>query len=327
LGVTARFGTIDSRRYVNVGGRHGALTFDADQSARTIDVYGEGRYRLGRFSLIAGAVYTNGERRQDQLFPIPMKGDADFEQVSPRFGLLWEPRADLQVYANYSRSHELPGFIELAQVASFVPLAEQHAFTAEVGARGRLGIASFDLTFYRARLDGELLQFAIGPDIPASTFNAGDTLHQGIEAALELALAPWARLRQVYQFNDFRFRNDLQFGDNRLPVIPRHVYRADLRLGSDRLSVTPGLEWLPDGAWADYANSLKLGGYALVGATAEARIRPGLSLFVEGRNLANRRAVGDISAVVDYRTLTPTQRAIFYPVERRSLYGGLRATF
>jgi iron complex outermembrane recepter protein len=43
-----------------------------------------------------------------------------------------------------------------------------------------------------------------------------------------------------------------------------------------------------------------------------------LSLFATGM------AVGNITAAVDYRTLQPFQRAIFYPVERRAFYVGLR---
>src|SRR3546814_14461358 len=95
----------------------------------------------------------------------------------------------------------------------------QKAWTMEIGTRGRVGIASWDVTFYRSNLRSEMLQFALAPDVPSSTFNAGRTRHQGIEAGLDLALAPWARLRQVYQLNDFRFRDDAQYGDNRLPVV------------------------------------------------------------------------------------------------------------
>src|SRR3546814_7545681 len=102
-----------------------------------------------------------------------------------------------------------------------------------------------------------MLQFAIAPDVPSSTFNAGSTRHQGIEAGLDLALAPWARLRQVYQLNDFRFRDDAQYGDNRLPVVPKHQYRAELRLGTDTFSVTPNIEWTPKGAWTDYSNTTR----------------------------------------------------------------------
>jgi iron complex outermembrane receptor protein len=323
LGSTARFGTVASKRYVNINGERGARTFEADQRARTIDVYGEGRYRIGALSLIAGGVYSHGEREQKQVFPAVATGRFADDQFSPRFGLLWEPGEDLQLYANYSRSHEMPGFIELAQVAAFVPLDSQRAWTAEMGARGRIGIARFDVSLYRAAVTGELLQFNIGPDIPASTFNANRTRHQGIEAGLDLDLTPWARLRQVYQYSDFRFRDDAQYGDNRLPVIPKHVYRAELRLGSDALNVAPMVEWVPQGAWADYTNTLRVDGYATLGLTAAAEVRDGISLFLDARNLTGTNAVGDISAAI---AANPAS-VIFYPIERRAIYAGVRARF
>jgi iron complex outermembrane receptor protein len=324
-GVTARFGTVDSKRYVNVNGDGGAATFRADQAARTIDGYAEARFRpTDAVTLVAGAVYTAGMRRQDQRFPAAAEGRVAFDQLSPKLGLLVEPVADLQFYANYSRSHELPGFIELAQIASFVPLDAQRAWTAEIGGRGRIGPVRFDISLYRADLEGELLQFNVAPpSIPAATFNAGRTRHQGIEAGLDVRLAGWAALRQVYQYNDFRFRRDAQFGRNRLPVIPEHLYRAELRLGPDGLQLAPNVEWVPEGAYADYANSFRARGYALLGITAEARLSDRFTLFADARNLADTKRAGDISAVIAY---TPAS-AIFYPVERRSVFAGVRAAF
>jgi len=323
-GATARFGHIDAKRFVNVDGRRGDPTQIADEHARTVDVYGEGRLRTGDVTWVAGAVYTNGMREQDQSYPVPMFAKATFNQLSPRIGVIWNPTPDVDVYANYSRSHELPGFTELAQVASFVPLTAQHAWTAEIGTRGHLGPARWDVSFYRAQVRSELLQFNVGPDIPATTFNAGKTLHQGIEAGLDLELMRWATLRQTYQFNDFRFEDDAQYGDNRLPVIPKHLYRAGLRLGPDTWHIEPVVEWVPSGAWADYANSFRTRGYVTVNLSADLKISDKAELFLDARNLANKRAVGDISAVVDYRALQPFQKAIFYPVERRSVFGGIR---
>jgi iron complex outermembrane receptor protein len=325
-GATARFGDVDSQRHVNIDGHRGALTFDADQHARTVDVYGEARLDLGEVTLVGGAIYTNGMRRQAQTFPSEVTAKAAFNQFSPRLGLIWHPANNVEIYANFSRSHELPGFIELAQVISFVPLEAQHAWTAEIGTRGKLGLAHFDLSLYRANVRNELLQFNTGPDIPASTFNAGKTLHQGIEAGLDLDLADWARLRQVYQFNDFRFRDDSQFGDNRLPVIPKHLYRAELRLGPDQWHVSPSLEWVPHGAWADYANSFHAGGYATLGLSGAVTVAKGTELFMDARNLANKKAIGDIGAVVDYQNLL-FQKAIFYPIERRAFYAGVRTSW
>ena len=56
----------------------------------------------------------------------------------------------------------------------------------------------------------------------------------------------------------------------------------------------------------------------------------GVSLFVDARNLTGKRAIGDIGALVSYKTddpLTPGNQAsaAFYPIERRAVYAGVRA--
>jgi iron complex outermembrane receptor protein len=327
LGTQARFGTVDARQFVNLAGRRGALTADADYSAQTINSYVEGRVQtLPGLSLVLGGIHSHGERKIANRLAPARSGKAVFNAFSPKFGMLYEPAADLQFYANYNRSVEFPGFGELSQTPAtglpgFTPVRAQRAWTAEVGARGSRGIASWDISLYRADLQGEMLQFAIGPNIPAATFNAGPTRHQGIEAGLDLALAPWVRLRQVYQHSDFRFRGDAQFGDNRLPVISRDQYRAEMRLGTDRLNVTPGIEWQPRGPWADYANTVRAPGYVLINLGAAAKLNDRLEVFVDARNLTAKRAVGDVSAV----TVANPATIAFYPVERRAFYAGLRA--
>ena len=329
LGSQARFGTVQARQYVNVAGSRGNLMADARQKARTVNSFAELRVApVQGLWLIAGGIHTHGRRTVDNLLVPQRSGRADFDAFAPKFGVLLEPGGDVQFYANYSRSVELPGFSELNQtpitgLPGFVDVGPQRAWTAEVGTRGRIGIARWDISLYRATLRGEMLQFATSPDIPAATFNAGRTLHQGIEAGIDLDLAPWALLRQVYQYSDFRFRNDAQYGDNRLPVVPRHQYRAEVRIGSDRLSVTPNLQWGPQGAWADYRNTVRAPGHVLFGLGMQAAVRDGVTLFVDARNITGKKAIGDISAVVQATAASTA----FYPVERRAVYGGVRASF
>jgi len=324
LGGESRWGQVASRQYVNVNGRRGAFLFQAQQRARTSNLYGEVRVEaVPGLSLIAGGIWANGFRKQVQTYPVAAVGRAAFDAFSPKFGALWHPRPGIDVYANYSRSAEFPGFIELAQRTTFVPLSAQRAWTAEVGTRGQAGPIEWDVSLYRARLTGEMLQYTVDANIPASTFNAGRTVHQGVELALSATPAPWLRLRQTWLYSDFRFRHDVQFGNNRLPVVPRHVLRSEARFGSEALHVAPNLEWQPQGAWADYANTYRTRGYALVGLTAGATVRQGIDLFLDARNLTNRKAVGDISAAI---TASPAS-AIYYPVERRAVYGGVRARF
>ncbi|MGE6699089.1 TonB-dependent receptor family protein [Hyphomonas sp. NPDC076900] len=327
VGVDARDGEVDAKRFVNNNGKSGALMWAADQEAWTANTYAEGRYSVSdQLTLIAGAVYAKSERQQRTTYnsaPVDVLGKADFEEFSPKFGALYALSPDVQLYANYSRSAEMPGFTELAQIAAFVPVDAQTAWTAEIGTRGRAGIASWDVSLYSADIDGEMLQFTVNPDIPASTFNADKTTHRGIEAGLDLAFTDWLTLRQVYQYSDFKFDGDAEFGDNTLPVVPEHVYRAELRFSHDRFTVAPNLEWVPEGAWADYNNTTRTDGYTLLGLTGSYQATGNIDLFLDARNLAGEKAAGDISAVI---TATPAS-AIYYPVERRAVFGGIRARF
>lgn len=327
FGGELRVGDVNARRFVNVAGKRGAKTYDAKQDARTATLYGEVRLKpVDTLTLVAGGIYADAMREQVERFnmgPVNTIGRAGFDAFSPKIGVLFEPAPGVQFYGNYSRSVEFPGFIELAQVSAFVPLDAQRAWTAEIGTRGRSGIASWDLSLYRADIKGELLQYSVGADIPASTFNAGRTRHEGVEAALEIAPTDWLRLRQVYTYSNFRFRDDSQYGDNRLPVVPRHVYRAELRLGTDALHIAPNFEWVPDGPFADYRNHAPTPGYALIGVTGGARVAEGIDAFVDVRNVTGKRTIGDISAAI---AVSDTS-AIYYPVERRAVSAGLRARF
>lgn len=331
VGGEIRRGSTRARQFKNVNGKRGAVVFDADQDARTANLYAEARVTpIAGLSLIAGGIYADGFRKRTVSIKTTQMQDGRlrFDAFSPKFGVLFEPAADIQVFANYSRSAEFPGFGEVFQTVSGVStliagIKPQRAWTAEIGTRGKAGWLSWDVAAYRARLKGEMLQYSISADIPAATFNADRTLHQGVEVGLSVEPTAWLRLRQTWQYSDFRFRGDTQFHSNSLPVVPKNVVRGELRLGTDALHIAPNLEWVPHGGWADYANTSRAPGYTLLGLSAGATVRDGIDLFLDARNLTGKKAIGDISAV-----LTATDAsAIYYPVERRAIYGGVRARF
>ncbi|APG62566.1 ligand-gated channel protein [Sphingorhabdus lutea] len=330
LGGEARFGEVNSKRFINIDGERSTPTFQADQKAKTANIYGEIRYSPSeKLNFITGGIFATGTRQQQENYNSFAGGErnvfakADFNEFSPKFGILYQINPNISFYANYSKSAEFPGFIELAQISQFVPIKAQTAWTKEIGSRGSMGAFTWDITAYQADIKGEILQFTIGTDIPASTFNAGKTRHMGIEAALTIEPTNWLRLRQIYQYNDFKFKNDAQYGDNRLPVIPRHVYRAEIRLGNEKAHIAPNIEWVPVGAFADYNNAVKVPSYAILGMTAGFNILPNIDLFFDARNLNKKKAIGDISAVI-----TATAASIIYqPTEQRAIFGGFRARF
>jgi iron complex outermembrane receptor protein len=92
----------------------------------------------------------------------------------------------------------------------------------------------------------------------------------------------------------------------------------------DRFFVRPNLDWVPEGAWADYANTLRANSYVKLGLEAGVTVAPGVSFFLDARNLTNKRYVSDLSTITDARKVST---AVFYPGEGRSLYLGTRFAF
>jgi iron complex outermembrane receptor protein len=328
-GLWLRRGDLDANQWVNLKGSRGARTAASAQNATAADAFAEGRlFVTDRLALIAGASAGWTDRDYRNLLDRALSRTVEFEWLAPRLGVLWEAEDGAQVFANLTRSVEPPNFSALAQTVSgggFVQLAPQEAWTAEAGTRGRRGPFTWDLAIYRAELKHELLNFIIGPDIPAATFNAGPTIHRGFEAGLDWRLAARWRLRQTYAWSDFRFDGDRIYGDNRLPVAPEHHYRAELRYDHPAgWFVAPSVAWVPGDTFVDYANTLKAPGYAVWSLNAGWTIRDGLSAFVEARNLADERYVSNFAAVTDARRAST---AVFHPGEGRALFGGLAWDF
>lgn len=332
-GFSWRDGAIDALRYVNLAGRRGALTADARQEASGLDVFAEGRlFVTDRLALVAGGSWGRATRDYaDRLTPAN-DDSVDYDWFSPRLGLLWEAEDGAQVFANLTRSVEPPTYGALVQapLTGFTPVRVQDAWTGEIGARGRRGPLAWDVALYRSEIDGEMLNFITGPDIPAVVFNADKTVHQGIEAGLDWTLPVELAdgslmLRQVYNWSDFRFDGDARWGDNRLPVVPEHQYRAELTWRHPSgVFVTPSLEWRISSPYVDYANTMKAPDYAVLGLTGGFNLGSNASIYVDARNLTDERYVGEFSAVTDARTAST---AVFFPGEGRSVFVGLRMAY
>jgi iron complex outermembrane receptor protein len=344
VGGRAVAGLNHARQYVNfAGNRVGGLTADADQKALNLEAYVEDRFFLTPdLVLSAGGKYLADKRELENKLVPSKSGDKTYYGLNPKVGLLWQAAPTFQVFADVTRSRDVPDFTDITQTntagLAFTPLEAQRAWTYEIGARGGYGPARFDVTLYRANIDGELLQFTVDPNIPATTFNAGRTIHQGVEAlfAVDLigdAAAPDTgdrlTLSSLWNFNDFKFSDDRQYGDNQIAGTPRNVLRFEARyvrqdfFGAKEAYLAPQIDWVPQGAYADQKNTLRAPGYTLIGFEAGFEPKKGLLVYLEGRNLANKAYISDISTV----NAATASSAIFYPGDGRSLYGGVRLAF
>lgn len=334
-GVSFRAGDLDANQWINLAGSRGGQTAKSRQNAQGVDVFGEGRLFVAEhLAVVAGGSYGRA-RRDYQGFRLPgvaptfdLTRDVTYDWFAPRVGLLWQADGGAQLYANLTRSVEPPNFGALSPTAAgFTRLKPQDAWTGEIGTRGRRGPLAWDVTLYRARLDGELLNYTVNAaqGAPAATFNAGRTIHQGLEAGLDWTVMTGLRLRQTYGWSEFRFEDDIQYTDHRLPVVPEYLYRAELRYEAKAgWFVAPSLEWSLKPVMVDYQNTLTSPAYAVANLGAGWKSASGLSVFVDIRNLADKRYVSNFSAITDARVVST---AVFFPGDGRSVYGGVSYGF
>lgn len=333
IGITTHLGETDAKVYQNIGGSRGNLIADADQESRNIIVYGENNFYLHpQLALVTGAQLTWSDRKVTDFFN-PSESDSEtYRSFNPKLGIMYEPQDAVQFFANVSRSYEPPTFSELTQggTVGFTPIDAQEAWTVEIGTRGEYDRVAWDISLYRAWLEDELLQFTTGPGIPAATFNAGDTIHQGLELGVAVKLghslfAEKDRLtwRNSYSFSDFYFDGDSQYGDNAIPGLPQHFYQTELRYDHNNgWHAAIDLE-LASSVDVDFANTLDAPGYGIVGFNGGYIVNEKVSLYVDARNLLDQNYISTFSTIVN----TAGNTAVFYPGEGRSAFAGVKITF
>jgi len=346
LGLSSTMNFVENSQFFNVAGTLGARTLQNYQQAQNLDLYFENRHWLNdQLSIVFGAQASWANRDVDGIFaaaPPVVTFNQDYFSVNPKVGFIYEPAKDWQLYGNFSRSYEPPSFSEMGNVTiggipTFVPREAQSAWTVELGTRGERSRFSWDFTVYHAWVADELLAFAVPGAAPGvtSTINASTTTHFGIEAGGAVRLVEGMLrvghhceqdaivLRGNYLWSRFRFQDDGTYANNQMPGVPEHYLRAELNYEHpDGFYFGPNLEYVPFKYPVDMASTLFADPYALLGLKAGWRAKKGLNLFVEVRNLTDKRYAATTGVLTD-STLPGAVLAQFLPGDGRAIYTGL----
>jgi iron complex outermembrane receptor protein len=333
-GVNLHNGDVDNRQFTNLPGavKGGLLSSSRDRSQNYSAYLENSFYVLPQVALVAGTQFLHAVRERQDRFQSngDQSGSRSFDIWSPKLGVLWEDGAGRQVFANVSRSAEVPSFGENSfATAALSSIEPQTATTYEAGTRGRLPDVTWDIAIYRAEIHNEL-QCLTNPSSPGSctVTNADRTMHQGIEAGFGVAVLKglvtqgdriW--LTVAYTFSDFRFDGDARYGNNRLPGAPRHYLKAEaLYRHPSGFYAGPNVEWVPEAYYVDNANSLTTDAYALLNARIGYDKGEKFSAYLEGRNLFDTRYIASASIA----ETANTGSALFEPGTGRAIYAGIR---
>jgi iron complex outermembrane recepter protein len=336
-GVNVHNGRIDNQQFVNgpQAAKGVLLSSSTDRSKNTVAYAEDSLFVLPNIALVGGMQFIHATRsRQDRFLSNgDQSASTSFSLWSPRAGLLWDVDPTWQGFANVSASAEIPSFGESssfpAPTIPFNLIRPQRATTYEIGTRGRRPDLFWELVGYRAELKNEFLCLfsSFGN---CNVTNADRTTHQGIEAALGVAVLKnlfvqgepdrlW--LQAAYTYNDFRFADDAVFGNNLLPGAPRHYLRAELLYRHPSgVFFGPNVEWVPVSYFVDSANTLKTEPYLLWGLKAGYDDGKWFSAYVEGRNLGDRKYIASASIIDRANSALP----LFEPGTGLAVYGGVK---
>lgn len=304
-GVRSQAGDAGERRFENVLGEPGDLVADFATEVETHALYAEAELApSARLSLLVGGRAETTRRSFDDRFPDDgdRSDETSYDAVSPRVGLSWAVSDSVQLFGNASRAYEPPLMLELTSFGApgFLDLQAQDAVQLEVGARGRaFGRLVWDLAVYDMEIEDEIVNENVRP-FPGAPFtipsyrNVPETRHRGVELGLDLlaarsALAEGDRLtwRAAYTLSDFELVDDPAFAGNELPGAPPQLLHAELAYRHpSSLWLAPGVEWAPEGYFADSANTREVEGYTLLDLSV-GYVWDRWEILVSGRNLTD----------------------------------------
>ncbi len=348
--------------YANPDGKTGALLFADRTYYLNLPLFAEDQFYLTkRFSLLAGfqAVYVDRVFRDGYRSATlgDQSHDDHFRAFNPKGGIAYQWNDKSLVYLNLSRSFQPVSFDESIGVQEgedggevFHNLQAQHAITLELGTRGEAGPFTWDLTLYRSWVHHELLSLNNAQGVPLGTVNADDTIHQGIEAGLEIELAHGllARgvhpdrskegksvkasgakpgtdrlvLEQTYNLSDFRFDGDTVYGSKRIAGNPVQAYKAEIRYEHPSgFYAGPNVEWNIVRYPVDEANTLFADPYALLGFRAGYKTQKGFQVYFEAKNLLDKTYAAYVEPIADARIGDDNDS--FSPGPGRAFYGGV----
>jgi len=300
------------RGYENfVGGQLGvvgALRRDEGNLVQDFDQYAQADWRFAsRWSLSAGLRHSRVRFAVDDHYIVAGNPDdsgrRSYGATTPVAGLLFRANDHWHLYGSWGQGFETPTFNELGyrtdgRSGLNLDLPATRSDNLELGSKWHWGTSNdATLAWFQADTRHELA--VAGNTNGRTTYSDhGSARRQGVEAQLDLALAPQWQAHLAYTWLHARFDQPLAGNQNRrLAGVPSSTFDASLRWGGTRGWHAQAHLAAIGPVTVDDAGSARAPGYALADAsvgyvieTAHARIAP----FLRLDNLFDRRYIGSV---------------------------------
>ena len=239
------------------------------------------------------SVVTEGTHRR------PADASRAFEDVSPKFGLTFNPTRAFGVFTSYRRGFRVPSQGQLFRQGGGVntlALQPVKVGSSELGVRGVLSnVFSYEVTGYYMTKTDDILSFQ-QPDGSSWTVNAGETRHKGLEFQVGARLAQGLRIDAGYSYamhtyEDWRPSETSDFSGNEQEFAPRETGNVVLEYQAPGLAgSTFSLEWNKLGSYyEDASNENQYEGHDLLNARSLIPLAGRFQVFLRVQNLTDER--------------------------------------
>lgn len=279
------------------------LHYDYDVDMRVLAAYAQARWAFAPdWAVIAGVrgesvryEYDNNTADADfGRFRRPADRVDEFDAVTPKLGIVWNPAARQTLWLNLARGARPPQITDLYSLQTTQTPGAQDVETidsAELGWRGEMGDASFEVALYHMDKRDTSFRNADG-----FTVTDGRTRHQGVELSgvvplsEQVTLAGWITYaRHTYRFNDTvaRAGESIASGDD-VDSAPRWIWNARLAWAPTE-SFEAELEWVHMGEYfTNASNTAAYDGHDVLNLRASWRLNADVSVFGAVRNVTNK---------------------------------------
>ena len=230
----------DRRRFDNLSGTRGALTFDQNELVTSVGAYLQNETQLDdRIELTLGIRYDDVTFHVDDDFLADGddSGEVDLDHTSPMAGVSVDLGDDSRFYATISTAFETPTTTEFANPTGGgfnQSLEPQESINYEIGIKKQAGKQRFDVALFHIEVDNELTPYEL-PSQPGRTFfeNAGSSTRDGLELSYKHQFPRQIGLTVAYTYSDFEFDRFTDtdgdvFDGNQIPGIPKKLLYLDL---------------------------------------------------------------------------------------------------
>lgn len=293
------------------------------------------RFDLGDFSITPGVRIEHIKFKRVNLLNATT-GRAQTTEVIPGIGFSWQASDRLNLFAGVHRGFSPPGVADIIDAnGGSLNLGAETSWNWEAGIKAKPhdGL-SLTLTYFRLDFDNQIIAASLAGGVtanPSAPVNAGKTLHQGLEAGLDVdgaafgmagPFTPFARLAYTF-VPDAKFKADrflspvdqvtgatlanvplVNVRGNRLPYAPKHALTAAAGLKSDKGHQLQ-LEYVyVSSQYGDDLNTVplvasgqrgRLPGYGIFNLTGNLALTEQVKLFATAKNLFDKTYIVDLS--------------------------------